>query len=167
METSGLILQIWDEAGGQIAERLAPRAPGSAAVTGQANWRRGSRIGRCVRHVPTAGRMVHGRGMTVRWGVAGPGPVAGKVMRDLTHVPNAVLTAVGSRSAEPRGWPGSPEVFGDAQPHQARPIAGHHHQATRRGQYLTPDELTEPPTKLRHMHARGQLDVPVTELAAR
>jgi predicted dehydrogenase len=38
--------------------------------------------------------------MTVRWGVAGPGPVAGKVMRDLVHVPNAVLTAVGSRSAE-------------------------------------------------------------------
>ena len=38
--------------------------------------------------------------MTVRWGVAGPGPVADKVMRDLTHVPNAVLTAVGSRSAE-------------------------------------------------------------------
>jgi predicted dehydrogenase len=32
--------------------------------------------------------------------VAGPGPVADKVMRDLTHVPNAVLTAVGSRSAE-------------------------------------------------------------------
>jgi len=38
--------------------------------------------------------------MTVRWGVAGPGPVADKVMRDLTNVPNAVLTAVGSRSAE-------------------------------------------------------------------
>lgn len=36
----------------------------------------------------------------MRWGVAGPGPVADKVMRDLTHVPNAVLTAVGSRSAE-------------------------------------------------------------------
>jgi predicted dehydrogenase len=44
--------------------------------------------------------MGHDRGMTVRWGVAGPGPVAGKVMRDLAHVPNAVLTAVGSRSAE-------------------------------------------------------------------
>src|ERR1017187_10571998 len=27
----------------------------------------------------------HDRGMTVRWGVAGPGPVAGKVMRDLAH----------------------------------------------------------------------------------
>ena len=38
--------------------------------------------------------------MTVRWGVAGPGPVAGKVMRDLAHVPDAVLTAVGSRLAE-------------------------------------------------------------------
>jgi predicted dehydrogenase len=37
--------------------------------------------------------------MTVRWGVAGPGPVAGKVMGDLAHVPGAVLTAVGSRSA--------------------------------------------------------------------
>jgi predicted dehydrogenase len=38
--------------------------------------------------------------MTVRWGVAGPGPVAGKVIGDLAHVPGAVLTAVGSRSAE-------------------------------------------------------------------
>jgi predicted dehydrogenase len=38
--------------------------------------------------------------MTVRWGVAGPGPVADKVLRDLVHVPNGVLTAVGSRSAE-------------------------------------------------------------------
>jgi predicted dehydrogenase len=36
----------------------------------------------------------------VRWGVAGPGPVAGKVLRDLAYVPNAVLAAVGSRSAE-------------------------------------------------------------------
>jgi predicted dehydrogenase len=44
--------------------------------------------------------MGHDRGMTVRWGVAGPGPVAGKVMGDLAHVPDAVLTAVGSRSAE-------------------------------------------------------------------
>jgi predicted dehydrogenase len=43
--------------------------------------------------------MGHDRGMTVRWGVAGPGPVASKVMRDLAYVPNAVLTAVGSRSA--------------------------------------------------------------------
>lgn len=42
----------------------------------------------------------HDRGMTVRWGVAGPGPVADKVLRDLAYVPNAVLTAVGSRSAE-------------------------------------------------------------------
>ncbi|HEY9241940.1 MAG TPA: Gfo/Idh/MocA family oxidoreductase [Streptosporangiaceae bacterium] len=37
--------------------------------------------------------------MTVRWAVAGPGPVAAKVMQDLAHVPDAVLTAVGSRSA--------------------------------------------------------------------
>ncbi len=37
--------------------------------------------------------------MTVRWGVAGPGPIAGKVIGDLAHVPDAVLTAVGSRSA--------------------------------------------------------------------
>src|ERR1700674_1921104 len=47
--------------------------------------------------------MGHDRGMTVRWGVAGPGPVAGKVMGDLAHVPDAVLTAVGSRSAERAG----------------------------------------------------------------
>jgi predicted dehydrogenase len=38
--------------------------------------------------------------MTIRWGVAGPGPVASKVVRDLAYVPDAVLTAVGSRSAE-------------------------------------------------------------------
>ena len=44
--------------------------------------------------------MGHDRNMTVRWGVAGPGPVAGKVIGDLAHVPGAVLTAVGSRSAE-------------------------------------------------------------------
>jgi predicted dehydrogenase len=44
--------------------------------------------------------MDHDRVMTVRWGVAGPGPVADKVLRDLAHVPNAILTAVGSRSAE-------------------------------------------------------------------
>ena len=37
--------------------------------------------------------------MTVRFGVAGPGPVAGKVLADLAYVPGAVLTAVGSRSA--------------------------------------------------------------------
>jgi predicted dehydrogenase len=47
-----------------------------------------------------AGRIRDDRGMTVRWGVAGPGPVADKVMRDLAYVPDAVLTAVGSRSAE-------------------------------------------------------------------
>ncbi|MHA6628095.1 Gfo/Idh/MocA family protein [Pseudonocardia sichuanensis] len=40
------------------------------------------------------------RDMTVRWGVAGPGAIADKVLRDLHHVPNAVLTAVGSRSVE-------------------------------------------------------------------
>jgi hypothetical protein len=34
-------------------------------------------------------------GMTVRWGVAGPGPAADKVLRDLAYVPNAVRTAVG------------------------------------------------------------------------
>ncbi len=38
--------------------------------------------------------------MIVRWGVAGPGAIADKVLRDLQHVPNAVLTAVGSRSIE-------------------------------------------------------------------
>jgi predicted dehydrogenase len=38
--------------------------------------------------------------MTVRWGLAGPGPVADKVLRDLVPVEKAVLTAVGSRSAE-------------------------------------------------------------------
>ena len=48
----------------------------------------------------TKTRMGHDRGMTARWGVAGRAPVADKVLRDLAHVPNAVLTAVGSRSAE-------------------------------------------------------------------
>ena len=56
--------------------------------------------------------------MTVRWGVAGPGAVADKVLRDLAHAPNAVLTAVGSRSAEraeafaavPAASAGRPEV---------------------------------------------------------
>ncbi len=38
--------------------------------------------------------------MTVRFGVAGPGPVASKVLADLAYVPGAVLTAVGSRSAD-------------------------------------------------------------------
>jgi hypothetical protein len=65
----------------------------------------GRRLGRAAARdraaaAGAAGRMGHDRGMTVRWGVAGPGPVAGTVMRDLAHVPDAVLTAVGSRSAE-------------------------------------------------------------------
>ncbi len=38
--------------------------------------------------------------MTVRWGVVGPGRIADKVVRDLPHVPGAVLTAVASRSEE-------------------------------------------------------------------
>jgi predicted dehydrogenase len=38
--------------------------------------------------------------MSIRWGVAGPGPVASKVLAGLAYVPDAVLTAVGSRSAE-------------------------------------------------------------------
>jgi predicted dehydrogenase len=38
--------------------------------------------------------------VTVRWGVAGPGTAAAKAMADLVHVPGAVLSAVGSRSAE-------------------------------------------------------------------
>lgn len=48
----------------------------------------------------TVGEMGRDLGMTVRWGVAGPAGIAGKVLGDLVHVPNAVLTAVGSRSAE-------------------------------------------------------------------
>ena len=36
--------------------------------------------------------MGHDRDMTVRWGLAGLGPVADTVMRDLAHVPGAVLT---------------------------------------------------------------------------
>lgn len=46
------------------------------------------------------GRAFHERGTPVRWGVAGLGPLADKVMRDLALVPDAVLAAVGSRSAE-------------------------------------------------------------------
>jgi len=38
--------------------------------------------------------------MTVRWGVVGPGRIADKVVRDLPHVPGAVLAAVASRSEE-------------------------------------------------------------------
>jgi len=63
--------------------------------------------------------------MTVRWGVAGPGPVAGKVLRDLAHVPDAVLTAVGSRSA------GRAEAFAAA--HAA--AAGHGRIPTAHGSY--------------------------------
>ena len=69
--------------------------------------------------------MGHDRGMTVRWGVAGPGPVADKVLRDLAHVPNAVLTAVGSRSAE------RAEAFAAA--HAA--AAGHGQVPTAHGSY--------------------------------
>ena len=38
--------------------------------------------------------------MTVRWGVVGPGRIADRVVRDLPHVPDAVVTAVASRSEE-------------------------------------------------------------------
>jgi len=37
--------------------------------------------------------------MSVRWGIAGPGRIAGSVARDFPHVPDAELAAVGSRSA--------------------------------------------------------------------
>lgn len=73
----------------------------------------------------TARRMGHDRGMTVRWGVAGPGPAAGKVLRDLAYVPDAVLTAVGSRSA------GRAEAFAAA--HAAS--AGHGQVPTAHGSY--------------------------------
>jgi predicted dehydrogenase len=63
--------------------------------------------------------------MTVRWGVAGPGPVAGKVLRDLAHVPGAVLTAVGSRSAE--------RAAAFASAHAA--LAGHGRVPTAHGSY--------------------------------
>jgi predicted dehydrogenase len=63
--------------------------------------------------------------MTVRWGVAGPGPVADKVLRDLVHVPNAVLTAVGSRSAE------RAEAFAAAH----AGLAGHGRVPTAHGSY--------------------------------
>ena len=73
----------------------------------------------------TAWRRGHDQGLTVRWGVAGPGPVAEKVLRDLPHVPNAVLTAVGSRSAE------RAEAFAAA--HAAS--AGHGQVPTAHGSY--------------------------------
>lgn len=38
--------------------------------------------------------------MTVRWGVVGPGRIADKVVRDVPHVPGAVVAAVASRSEE-------------------------------------------------------------------
>ena len=41
--------------------------------------------------------------MTVRWGVAGPGPVASKVVRDLAYVPDAVVSLTGWRGTEPPG----------------------------------------------------------------
>ena len=63
--------------------------------------------------------------MTVRWGVAGPGPVAGKVLRGMAHVPDAVLAAVGSRSAE------RAEAFAAA--HAAS--AGHGQVPTAHGSY--------------------------------
>lgn len=42
-------------------------------------------------------RMGHDRRMTVRWGVAGPGAIASKVMLDLVHVPDAVLSECAAR----------------------------------------------------------------------
>jgi predicted dehydrogenase len=39
-------------------------------------------------------------GMTVRWGVAGPGRIASNVVGDAPHVPGAEFVAVASRSAE-------------------------------------------------------------------
>ncbi|GEC25741.1 MULTISPECIES: Gfo/Idh/MocA family protein [Pseudonocardia] len=41
--------------------------------------------------------------MTVRWGVVGPGRIAEMVVRDFTHVPDAEVVAVASRSAERAG----------------------------------------------------------------
>jgi predicted dehydrogenase len=69
--------------------------------------------------------MGHDQIMTVRWGVAGPGPIAGKVMGDLVHVPDAVLTAVGSRSA------GRAQAFAAA--HAA--LAGHGQVPVAHGSY--------------------------------
>ena len=63
--------------------------------------------------------------MTVRWGVAGPGPIASKVMQDLANVPDALLSAVGSRSAE------RAEMFAVA--HAAS--AHHGHVPTAHGSY--------------------------------
>jgi predicted dehydrogenase len=69
--------------------------------------------------------MGHDQIMAVRWGVAGPGPVASKVMQDLAYVPDAVLAAVGSRSA------GRAEAF--AARHAA--LAGHGQVPAAHGSY--------------------------------
>jgi predicted dehydrogenase len=73
--------------------------------------------------------------MTVRWGVAGPGPIASKVMQDLANVPDAVLAAVGSRSAE------RAEAFAVAY----AASGGHGHVPTAHGSYraLLEDPLVD------------------------
>lgn len=56
----------------------------------------------------TVARIGHDRGVTVRWGVIGPGRIAGKVVRDFPHVPGAEPLAVASRSSPERA-----EAFAD------------------------------------------------------